>query len=130
MEILLDTHIFLWYITKDSRLPKTCLKLIRDPSNEVYLSPVSLWEVIVKFQLGKLPLPQSPEVYIPLQRQRHQIGSLPLDEESVTELSLLPSFHKDPFDRMLICQAIQHSLSLASTDKAIRNYSAHISIIP
>ena len=130
MEILLDTHIFLWYITGDRHLPTTILELIRDPANEVYLSPVSLWEVIVKYHLGKLPLPQSPAAYIPLQRQRHQIRSLPLDEGSVTKLSLLPMLHKDPFDRMLICQAIHHSLMLASTDDAIHNYSAQVLLIP
>jgi PIN domain nuclease of toxin-antitoxin system len=130
MEILLDTHIFLWYITRDLRLPTNVLEVIRNPTNEIYLSPVSIWEVIVKYQLGKLPLPQPPEVYIPLQRQRHQIKSLPLDEESVTKLSFLPALHKDPFDRMLICQAVQHGLTLASSDEAIRSYSAHLLLIP
>ena len=91
---------------------------------------MSIWEVIIKYQLGKLPLPQAPEAYIPLQRQRHHIKSLPLEEDSVTKLSLLPSFHKDPFDRMLICQAIQNQMTLASTDKAIGAYSAHVSLIP
>lgn len=130
MKLLPDTHIFLWYITGDPRLPATVLPLIRDPANEVYLSPVSVWETVVKYQLGKLPLPQSPEAYVPQQRQHHQIKSLPLDEDSVTNLAQLPALHTDPFDRMLICQAIQHDLTLASTDDAVRNYSAHISLIP
>ena len=84
----------------------------------------------MKYQLGKLPLPQSPEAYVRQQRQRHRIKSLPLDEASVTNLAQLPALHKDPFDRMLICQAIQHKLTLVSTDDAVRNYSAHISLIP
>lgn len=67
MRLLLDTHIFLWYITGDSRLPAIVLPLIRDPANEVYLSVVSIWEAIVKYQLGKLLLPQSPDAYIPQQ---------------------------------------------------------------
>jgi PIN domain nuclease of toxin-antitoxin system len=102
---------------------------MRDATNEIYLSPVSIWEIIGKNQLGKLPLPQSPEVYIPLQRQRHQVRNLPLDEDSVTKLSLLPTLHKDPFDRILICQAIQHGLVLASADKVIHEYSTYISLI-
>lgn len=129
MELLLDTHIFLWYITGDPRLPSNVLELIREPANEVYLSPVSIWEIIVKYQLGKLPLQQSPEVFIPLQRQRHHLKSLPLDEESVTRLLLLPSLHKDPFDRMLICQAIQNNLTLISTDDAIHSYSDQVLLI-
>jgi PIN domain nuclease of toxin-antitoxin system len=75
--------------------------LIRLPTNEVYLSVVSVWEVMVKYQLGRLPLLQSPDAYIPQQRQRQQIESLPLDEDSVTNLARLPALHKDPFDRML-----------------------------
>ena len=65
MRLLLDTHIFLWYISGDGRLPTAMKDAIRDPSNEAYLSVVSVWEAIVKHQLGKLPLPQSPEIFIP-----------------------------------------------------------------
>ena len=71
MKLLLDTQIFLWYITKDRRLPAAMLHSIRHTENEVYLSVVSIWEVIVKHQIGKLLLPQPPDVYLPEQRQRH-----------------------------------------------------------
>ncbi len=130
MRLLLDTHIFLWYITGDAHLPAAVLPLIRDPANEVYLSVVSVWEAMVKHQLGKLPLPRSPDPYVPQQRQRHKIESLPLDEDSVMNLAKLPPLHKDPFDRMLICQAIQHSLTIASADSAMRAYFVHVSLIP
>jgi PIN domain nuclease of toxin-antitoxin system len=96
---------------------------IRDPSNEVFLSAISVWEAIVKYQLGKLPLPEDPEIYLPEQRNLHQIISLLLDENSVAQLSRLPSLHRDPFDRMLICQALQHRLTIATVDTAIRAYS-------
>ncbi len=62
MKLLLDTHIFLWYITADLRLPTHFLAAIREPQNEIFLSIASLWEVVVKYKLGKLPLPQSPEI--------------------------------------------------------------------
>lgn len=65
MKILLDTHIFLWFISGDSRLLADVRNAICDPENEVYLSAVSVWEVIVKYQLGKLPLPEPPETYLP-----------------------------------------------------------------
>jgi PIN domain nuclease of toxin-antitoxin system len=122
MRILLDTHVFLWYITKDQRLPADILQSIRRTDNEVYLSVVSLWEAITKYRLGKLPLPESPEAYLPAQRERHQIASLALDEASVAHLMKLPSYHRDPFDRMLMCQAIQHNLTLATVDDRIRAY--------
>jgi PIN domain nuclease of toxin-antitoxin system len=122
MKYLLDTHIFLWFISGDKQLPGEYRDIIRNPANEVFLSAVSLWEAIVKYQLGKLPLPQPPENYLPVQRERHQISSLGLDEASVAQLVNLPSIHRDPFDRMLVCQALAHELTLISVDEAIANY--------
>ncbi len=122
MNILLDTHIFLWYITKDKRLSPRILDTIRHIDNRVYLSVVSLWEITIKYQLGRLPLPQSPEIFIPEQRKRHHISHLDLDEASVGHLVNLPEIHRDPFDRMLICQAIQHNLILVTTDTDIQEY--------
>ncbi|AFY45186.1 type II toxin-antitoxin system VapC family toxin [Nostoc sp. PCC 7107] len=123
MKILLDTHIFLWFISGDKQLPTDVRDAICNLDNQIYLSVVSIWECIVKYQLGKLPLPESPEIYIPKQRDRHQITNLDLDEGSVTQLASLPALHKDPFDRMLICQALQHGLTIATVDSAIRAYS-------
>ena len=95
---------------------------IRDPEHEVYLSVVSIWEAIVKHQLGKLPLPQSAAHYLPQQRERHQIASLALDEASVARLETLPLLHRDPFDRMLVCQALEHQLVIVTVDRIIRAY--------
>ena len=83
MKILLDTHIFLWLITNNSRLDERCRNAISDRENEVYLSVV--WEAMIKYQLGKLPLPESPEIYLPKQRERHQIVSLSIDESAFTK---------------------------------------------
>lgn len=123
MKLLLDTQIFLWYISGDERLPEKYQNEIRLQENEVYLSVVSLWEIIVKYQLGKLPLPHSPEIYIPQQRKRHGITSMILTEEDISELMKLPSIHRDPFDRMLICQAISRNLKIVTVDRAIHEYS-------
>lgn len=95
---------------------------VRNSRNEVYLSVISIWEAAIKYNLGKLPLPESPESYLPRQRKRHHIVSLPVDEACVTHLSVLPSHHRDPFDRMLICQALEHDLVLATVDEKIRKY--------
>ncbi len=122
MKFLLDTHVFLWFIGGDSKLPASWRDTIRDPQHEIYLSAVSLWEAIVKYQLGKLPLPEPPETYLPTERERHQISPLSLDESSVQRLASLPGLHRDPFDRMLICQAIEHQLSIISIDEAFRGY--------
>ncbi|MEA5508955.1 type II toxin-antitoxin system VapC family toxin [Crocosphaera sp. UHCC 0190] len=122
MRILLDTHIFLWFISGNNRLSIDVRDCIRDSDNEIYLSVVSIWECIVKYQLGKLPLPDSPEIYLPKERNRHQIVNLDLDEKSVIQLAQLPPLHRDPFDRMLICQALQNGLTIATIDEAIRAY--------
>lgn len=122
MKLLLDTHIFLWFISKDKRLKNEFCQAIRDPNNQIYLSVVSLWECIIKYQLGKLPLPESPEIYIPKQRRNHRIASLNVEEASIIQLINLPPLHRDPFDRLLICQAIEHQLSLMTEDPAILAY--------
>lgn len=123
MKLLLDTHIFLWYITADLRLPTLFRDEIREPKNEVFLSIASLWEVIIKYNLGKLPLPQSPEIYIPNERRRHQIKSLSLHENAVKELANLPALHRDPFDRILICQSLANNLTIVTVDAQIQNYN-------
>ncbi len=122
MKILLDTHIFLWFISGDSRLSADIRDIIRDLDNEIYLSVVSIWECIIKYQLGKLPLPESPETYLPKKRDLHQIINLDLDESSVFQLSKLPLLHRDPFDRMLICQALHHDMTIATVDTSVRDY--------
>jgi len=122
MRLLLDTCIFLWYINGDKNLPAKMKNFIINLDNDVYLSSVSIWESIVKYQIGKLSFPQTPENYLPEMRNKHYIKSLSLDEKSVTRLSILPSLHRDPFDRMIICQAIEHKLTLLTVDKKILSY--------
>jgi PIN domain nuclease of toxin-antitoxin system len=122
MKFLLDTHIFLWFISGDARLPAGWRDTIRQPHHDVYLSVVSLWETILKYQLGKLPLPEPPDRYLPAQRERHQIANLSLDEASVQRLATLPPIHRDPFDRMLVCQAIELNMTIITVDDVFRAY--------
>jgi PIN domain nuclease of toxin-antitoxin system len=122
MRILLDTCEFLWLVAGDARLPAPVASAVRDPQNQVFLSAVSFWEICLKHGLGKLPLPRPPAQFVPLQREKHLIAPLALDEAAVAQLSGLPGLHRDPFDRMLICQAKAHSLTLASSDFLVRQY--------
>lgn len=123
MKLLLDTHIFLWFITADSRLSAMFRDAIRQPENDVFLSVISLWEIMIKYNLGRLPLSQSPEIYIPGERRRHHIRSLSLHENAIKELANLPALHRDPFDRILICQALANNLTLVTVDLQIQNYN-------
>jgi PIN domain nuclease of toxin-antitoxin system len=122
MKLLLDTHVFLWYINADPKLPAIARDAILDQLNEVFLSVVSLWEAIVKHQIGKLPLPYPPETFLPEQREKHLISNLDLNEASIKRLAGLPRLHRDPFDRMLICQAIEHNLTIVTVDRSITAY--------
>ncbi|NER08488.1 MAG: type II toxin-antitoxin system VapC family toxin [Okeania sp. SIO3C4] len=122
MKILLDTHIFLWFITKSKRLSEKCYDAISNQDNEVDLSVVSVWETVIKYQLEKLPLPESPEIYLPKERERHLISSLSVDKTTITQLAKLPPLHNDPFDRLLLCQSLEDDLIIMTEDKAIISY--------
>ena len=122
MRLLLDTHVFLWFITADPRLPEAFKNAILDTENEVFLSAASFWEIVVKNQLGKLPLPESPGTYVPKERELHQILSLPILESHIAQLASLPLIHRDPFDRILICQAIANELTIATVDPIVKKY--------
>ena len=122
MKLILDTCTFLWIIADDARLSRTARDLFRSPDSKVFLSAASTWEIVVKNKLGKLPLPDSPRTFIPMQRQQHGIESLPIDEDSSLLLSTLPNIHRDPFDRILICQAIQNGMPILTPDHLIEQY--------
>ncbi|MEX2170501.1 MAG: type II toxin-antitoxin system VapC family toxin [Pirellulales bacterium] len=122
MNLLLDTHIFLWYISGDARLALHHRDSIRDPSNRVYLSVASVWEAVIKHAIGKLALPQSPAAYLPQQRRGHRIDSLPIEESPLAELASLPPLHRDPFDRLLVAQALFYGMTLVTVDPLIQAY--------
>ncbi len=122
MKFLLDTCTFLWLTKGSEELSSNAIKAFTDPINEIYLSAVSAWEINVKYRLGKLPLPLSPDKFIPKERKRHLITPLDLSEQDTLHLCKLPTPHKDPFDRMLVCQAIEHSLTILTPDPLITQY--------
>lgn len=122
MKLLLDTCTFLWLVTDAPRLSQQARSLIIDPENDVLLSSVSTWEIAVKHGLGRLPFPDDPERYVTKLRQDHAIAVLPLDEESTLYLRRLPELHRDPFDRMLVSQAIVQGMVLLTPDRDITQY--------
>ncbi|MBI5585375.1 MAG: type II toxin-antitoxin system VapC family toxin [Deltaproteobacteria bacterium] len=126
MKLLLDTCTFLWIVAGSPDLSDKARHLFTDPSNEVYLSAASVWEIIVKNRIGKLPLPEPPHDFIHKWRLRHQIRSLAIDESSVMQLCHLPEYHKDPFDRILICQSIANKLIILTSDPLITKYPVRV----
>lgn len=124
MNLLLDTCTFLWLIVESPELSSRARTLIRDPSHDVALSAVSTWEIALKYGLGRIQLPAPADRFIIEMRQKHEIRSLDLTEEASLQEPKLPGIHRDPFDRMLVCQAIIHGLTLITPDKVIQSYPA------
>ena len=122
MRLLLDTCTFLWAIEGGAALSAEAKDALRDPANDVFLSAVSAWEITMKHALGRLPLPEAPSRYVPKQRASRGIAALPLDEDAALHLSLLPMLHRDPFDRMLICQALAGGMPIVTPDPEIMRY--------
>ncbi len=122
MNILLDTCTFLWLVSDAKELSDQAKFLFQDTDNTAYLSSVSVWEIVVKNRLGKLPLPDTPEAFINEQCEKHFIENISLENNAIFHLTALPNYHRDPFDRMLICQAIEHELTLLTSDELITQY--------
>jgi PIN domain nuclease of toxin-antitoxin system len=122
MKILLDTHTFLWWVTDDPKLSIIAKNIIANPDIEVYFSVVSAWEIIIKVGTGKLTLSESPDIYIPSRVASNHFEILHLDMRHILSFNSLPNFHKDPFDRLLIDQAIEEDLSIVTIDRLIMQY--------
>jgi len=126
VKLLLDTCTFLWFQADAPQLSPTARAQILDPTNEVYLSAVSVWEIARKFAQGGLSLPSHPSTLIPAGRQASGIASLSLTEPDALAAEKLELFHKDPFDRMLIAQALMGGLVIVTSDGAFDPYPVRV----
>jgi len=124
MKLLLDTCTFIWLVGDTRHVPPRVIALFKDPDNEVFLSAASAWEIAVKYAIGRLPLPSDPSRFVPSERDAHGIAPLPIDEESALHAGRLPVLHRDPFDRILVSQAIVHGLAILTPDPLVTQYPA------
>ena len=122
MNLLLDTHTFLWWIADAPQLSERVRDIIADGHNKLYWSAASSWEIAIKYALGRLTLSEAPEEFILAELARNRIESLPINDFHALRAGQLPHHHRDPFDRMLIAQAQIESLSLLSNDPKCRLY--------
>jgi PIN domain nuclease of toxin-antitoxin system len=122
MRLLLDTHTFIWFVTDSPRLSDRVKQLIEDDYNEKLLSPASIWEMAIKHSMGKLnfstPFPQFIEQQIGL----NSMDLLPIEISHINVVSTLALHHRDPFDRLLISQALVENMPILSVDKAFDAY--------
>jgi len=126
MKVLLDTCTFLWIVGGGRDLPARAAALFQSQDNEVFLSAASAWEIAIKHAAGRLPLPVAPQSLIADERERLGVESLAIDEESALHVARLPSLHRDPFDRLLIAQALVHGLTILTPDPLISQYPARV----
>jgi PIN domain nuclease of toxin-antitoxin system len=124
MKLLLDTHVWLWWHTEPERLTAVLRRQIADPRNEVYLSAASVWEMAIKRQMGKLPLPESVAAYVSRRLAADNAGTLPVTAEHAAAVETLEVLHRDPFDRLLIVQARHESLRLFTADDQVLAYGS------
>lgn len=125
MRLLLDTHVFLWMQVTPERLGRS-LALVEDTANELILSAASSWEIALKWALGKLALPDPPDVYVPRRVQSSGVTTLPVEHSHALAVARLPMHHSDPFDRLLVAQARVERLRLVTVDPAFATYDVDV----
>ena len=126
MKYLLDTHVFLWMVAEPSKLSANAERCILDPANSLYISIVTLWEMQIKYQLGKLNLDVSITELWKNQKDENELLLLNTSEDHIWELSRLCSYHRDPFDRLLIAQARCEDMALITADGLIAKYDVEV----
>jgi PIN domain nuclease of toxin-antitoxin system len=114
----------LWLARSDPAIPESIRQLLKRPDADVLVSAASGWEIAIKHTRGRLPLPVPLDQFLPVLRERHGFQSLAIDEASALHVAKLPRLHADPFDRMLVSQAIVHGLTIVTPDPEITQYPA------
>lgn len=128
MRILLDTHVLIWALSEPQRLAKAARVAIEDPKNEILFSAASIWEIAIKAQIGRVNFSVSPQQ---IAQAGLESGFLeyPVDYKAAALVAQLPMHHRDPFDRLLIAQAISEPAKLFTVDIALKPYSELVMVI-
>lgn len=122
MKLLLDTHALLWMSLDDSQLSDKARELIADLENELWLSPASYWEIAIKISLGKYELSEPLDQFVNREVSNNDISILPISTQHAQAVTTLPFHHKDPFDRLLIAQALTEGMTILSKDNQFDDY--------
>lgn len=122
MRLLFDTHVFIWLDTNPSKLSQTALALCENPDNQLFLSMASVWEIQIKVQLQKLHLDVELSEMVTVQQEENGLSILPVELKNIYSLNNLPFHHKDPFDRVILSQALTNNMQLISADSNFSQY--------
>ena len=126
MNVLVDTHVWIWSLASPDRLSPESRGLLSSSRNVVYLSAASAWELALKAALGKIELPEPVETYVPTRMARQGITALPITHAHALRVATLPPHHRDPFDRLLIAQALVERLPILTADVAFDRYDVEV----
>jgi PIN domain nuclease of toxin-antitoxin system len=126
VKLLVDTHTFLWALTHDHRLSPRSKQILTSDEHELYFSLVSLWEFSIKIKTGKMNALGSSVAYLRDEMENYSMQLLPIRYDHILQLEMLPAHHSDPFDRLLIAQAITESLPILTPDKAFSLYPVKV----
>lgn len=127
MRLLLDTQAFLWAITAPEKLSPRARRSIQNAGNEIYVSAATAWEIAIKARLGRLDIEiDDLASAIPEQIERHAFQPLPVHIRHALTVATLPDVHRDPFDRLLVAQAVADDLHLVTADRILRGYDVKI----
>ena len=126
MKALLDTHTFLWFVREDTRLSQAAHAFIVDPNADLMLSVASAWEIVIKTSLGRLKLTSGAEAFLSEHLGTNDISPLSIRLEHATAVGRLPPHHRDPFDRMIIAQAISEHIPIITNDPEFKKYTAEL----
>ncbi len=122
MTFLLDTHVWLWLLADPERIRPDLMARLRDTRIRLVLSAVSSWEIAIKHALGRLPLPEPPERYVPSRMKRSGVEGLAVEHAHALRVASLEHHHRDPFDRLLIAQAQLERLTILTADPVFESY--------
>src|SRR5688572_3809480 len=122
MKLLIDTHCWLWWVSSPRELNDHAVGLLANPKTTVYFSAASAWEIAIKAALGKLALPEPAMKFVPSRIAREKMTPLPIELEHALRVETLPPHHRDPFDRLLLAQAISENLPLLTADEKLKAY--------
>lgn len=126
MRLLLDTHVLLWFVSDPGKLRSEAREIIEDGSNDIFVSVVTAWEVAIKQSVGKLDLPEPAETWVPKVLKASGLEVLDVDLRSTLRTRGLPWHHRDPFDRLLVAQALEHGFTLCSRDARLEAYAVPV----
>lgn len=126
MTYLLDTHVFLWLATAPELLSPTVLGITEQDASELLLSAASGWEIALLWKLDRIELPEPPALCVPAFMQALRVTPFPIGFSTAMAAATLPLIHRDPFDRILVAEAMRNNLALLSKDATLARYDVHV----